>query len=135
MCLKILSYAILKYLSSNSIPMKLRLVLMQAIPVEPLPAKQSSTTSPSLLLVLIILSNISTGFSQACNLPSFLFFFYFHMLLWLVSKLCTYLKLSYSCLKFSYSFLKSSYSLNPSHLSMLNNFINSLYTSIVHKSH
>ena len=107
-----------KYLSSFSIPINFLLVFKHAIPVEPLPAKQSSTTSPSLLLVLIILSNISTGFSQACNLPLFLFAFDFHILLWLVSKLCIYLKLSYSCLKSSYSCLKSLYSLKCFYLSV-----------------
>ena len=41
--------AISKYVLSNSIPIKLRLVFIHATPVEPLPIQLSKTVSPSLV--------------------------------------------------------------------------------------
>lgn len=74
----ILFLAISKYPLSNSIPMKLRFVLRQATPVEPLPIKQSNTVLPLKVEAKIILSINFTGLIAGCN---FFYFLYFHKFL------------------------------------------------------
>src|SRR5574344_983251 len=68
-CSSILFLAISKYLSSFSMPMKLRFVLTQATPVLPLPMQLSKTVSFSFVYVFIKYSKRSTGFcveSKTC---------------------------------------------------------------------
>ena len=69
----ILCFAIWKYPSSNSIPIKFLPVFTQATPVVPLPIKQSRTVSPSLLQEIIwSLANCS-GNTAGCFLFLLLF--------------------------------------------------------------
>ena len=65
------SFAMLKYLSSSSMPMKLRPVFTQATPVVPLPINGSRTMSPAFEEFVTNVSIIESGFSVTCSFPLF----------------------------------------------------------------